>query len=111
MSSANEEDSVGLMIFRRNRTWQDMIRKYTIEVDGHDVGRISSGGTLSVAVSPGIHACRAKISWTGSPVISVKVLQGRPAVVWVTPGRTGSLENAASEDQYLAISVEESGGD
>ena len=92
-------DGNGLLrVTRPANEWRDFTRKYQVEVDGSEIGRLRRGGEVSVEVKAGTHAVRGVFDSTGSPSISVAVRAGETTVVRLRPG-------AANDDTPLRIEV------
>jgi hypothetical protein len=60
----------------------DLIRSYTMRVNGADVGTIGNGGTLEVKVAPGVTTIEAEIDWA----------KAKPLTVTTTPRQTTEIE-------------------
>ena len=97
--------SIANVTFHRRRTWQDYVRAYRIEVDGAIVGVIRSGGEFRLPIPPGVHRCRATISWTGSDYLEFEVGPGERLDILIQPGTGSPLQRARSTSGYLALRV------
>lgn len=53
----------------RKSEFKNALRKYTILVDGNDVGSIGNGKSLQIDIEPGMHTIQAKIDWCTSNTI------------------------------------------
>lgn len=74
------------IVVRRQRAfWQDVLRNYTVTVDGQDAGRISNGAELRIPVSPGTHTVQMKIDWCRSKPLAVNVETNRETVLECGP--------------------------
>jgi hypothetical protein len=56
---------------RRKAVWRDLLRAYTVTIDGKAVGKLSSGEEATFQLTSGPHEVRMKIDWAGSPGITV----------------------------------------
>ncbi|MEW1957231.1 hypothetical protein [Kineococcus sp. NPDC059986] len=69
------DDSVTIVV-HRPRGARDLLRAYTLVLDGEEVGRIRQGGRLEVSTTPGRHTIRATIDWSGSPEVAFTTAAG-----------------------------------
>ena len=51
--------------------YRDLLRAYTIEINGTKVGTINRGESHEFDVPPGQHEVRLKIDWCSSPAVTV----------------------------------------
>ncbi len=65
-----------LRLHRERSRWTDRFRKYIVEVDASDVGKIGNDSTATFELSPGEHRLRLRIDWTGSKTISFRAEPG-----------------------------------
>src|SRR5690349_4823723 len=63
----------------------DRARAYQILVDGAVKGTVRCGRELSVALPPGRHVVRARLSWTGSDDVPIHVGPGQTVRLRVEP--------------------------
>jgi hypothetical protein len=98
------------IVVERPITARDRLRKYVIEVDGVDAGRLASGETQTFSVTPGEHKVRARISWTGSREVSVDLAQGSVVYLMVTPAAGNPMETALTHSGYLDLTVRKQRG-
>jgi hypothetical protein len=61
------------LILTRPRQYVDMLRRYTIIVDGHRRATIRRGQTISLDLPPGRHQVVAKIDWCRSNPVEIEV--------------------------------------
>ena len=81
-----------LIISRPSGTWRDKLRAYQLTVDGAQAGRIRSGETLDLPISPGRHWAEARIDWSGSRRLEFEAAAGAAVRLKVEPN--GNLLNA-----------------
>jgi hypothetical protein len=65
--------------------WPRSARAYEILVDGAVRGTVRSGGSLALAVPPGRHTVRARLSWTGSDDLPIHLGSGGTVRLRVEP--------------------------
>jgi hypothetical protein len=94
-----------IRILRPANAWRDFTRKYRVEVDGGEVGRLRRGGDVSVRVPAGAHTVRGVIDWTGSPAITVAVRPGQTTLVRLLPSDANAREAIKADDTYLRIEI------
>jgi hypothetical protein len=60
------------------RPWQfrDVARRYSVVVDGVQVGRLWAMQTVRVRLEPGVHTVQVRIDMTGSPVYEARIAEG-----------------------------------
>lgn len=59
-------------IERRHSYYRDLLRAYTVEIDGKNVGRLKRGESATFYLAPGDgHAVRLTIDWCASPLMIV----------------------------------------
>lgn len=61
--------------FKRPRQYADMLRAYSVVIDGVVVGTLRRGEELQRTVSPGRHEFQAKIDWCSSPCFESEVFE------------------------------------
>jgi hypothetical protein len=66
MDSQAPSDGLGTITIVRRTVWQDLVRTYTVFVDGEPVGRARAFQTVSFSVSPGPHRVRLAMPTTGT---------------------------------------------
>jgi hypothetical protein len=64
---------------------RDRLRAYIVLVDGTEIARIRLGETHDLSVSPGRHAVKIKIDWTGSEPLTVSLSSGEVAQLLCEP--------------------------
>jgi hypothetical protein len=64
---------VGSVTIERERGfWRDLLRAYTVEIDGRDVGSLKRGETATFELASGDgHAVRLTIDWCSSRLLVV----------------------------------------
>ena len=93
-----------LVVHRPRGGWRDLLRAYVVEVDGVERARIRRGGRVELEAPAGDHLVRARIDWTGSPELPVRVPAGGTVEVEVTPGGNAfQMHHVATEHAYLAL--------
>lgn len=97
------------LVFRRDFTYQDALRKYRIKVDGRVVGHLSAGSTLEVDVPAGRHTCQARISWTGSREVEVTVPESDRVEVLVDPAPGDPISKTFSLTKWLVLRPQQEG--
>jgi hypothetical protein len=100
--------ATGTVIVHRPRGgWRDFLRAYRVQLDGVDRGKVRRGETLTLAVEPGQHWLRARIDWTGSPDVSLAVVEGSVHECLVEPGGSAftALSQVFGRADYLRLSV------
>lgn len=65
-----------LIVEREQSTKHDPIRRYRVQVDDQEVGRLRHGERCEVQLAPGRHEVQVRIDWTGSPVRMIDVRDG-----------------------------------
>ena len=100
-------ESGASVVFYRPARWRDLVRKYSLILDGQLCAELRRGQEATVRVAPGRHVAQARISWTGSPEVGFDVQPRQTVRLIVEPGREGSLvDQAMSDDRYLSLFVE-----
>ena len=82
-------DEVATSLIRITRApggWRDLLRAYSILLDGRHVGRIRRGQTKEVAVEPGEHSVQLKCDWCGSQRRVVRLGAAETAEFSCRPG-------------------------
>lgn len=64
------------MYFERRSRKGDVLRSYTVVIDGHKVGRLRLGQSELFSVDPGRHSVQVKIDRFASPAVEVEVHEG-----------------------------------
>ena len=85
---------------------RDLLRAYTVMIDGRAVGKVRRGGTGDFAVPVGEHRLRMKIDWTGSTELSVSVQDGVTAEFSCAPSGgifDGLRKMVADRDSYIDL--------
>lgn len=83
-----------LRITRPANAWRDFARKFIVEVDGGEVGRLRRGGDLRLELPAGIHTVRGVFGSASSPAIRVPLASGGTTLVKLRPSvgeATGKL--------------------
>ena len=99
----------GTLVITRPRQIADMMRRYRIILDGHEVGAIRRGEELRLDVPAGEHDVVARIDWTSSSPLRVRVDGGRETEIEVGSNVSGWRLLAASyfitfgASQYLYL--------
>lgn len=75
-----------LIISRPRNVDVDLLRSYTLVLDGSRCERIKRGETVAIDVDPGRHTVKARVDWTGSPEREVNVAPGTVTRLWIGPG-------------------------
>ena len=96
-----------LTIARQKGGWRDRWRAYTIEINGHPVGKVKMGETTMVTLEPGMHDVRLTIDWCSSRTLTVSGDENR--VLHCAPG--GGAISALSDivldtEHYIALASE-----
>lgn len=60
-----------LRLYREKVAWADLLRAYTLLVDGAARGEVKQGETLEIELPPGEHRVQMKIDWATSPELVV----------------------------------------
>ena len=63
-----EPSGAKVVVSRSTSGSRDRLRRYTVLVDGVEVGRVKRGETVSTTVGPGPHTLGIVIDWTSSEV-------------------------------------------
>ena len=66
-------------IERLHTRWKDRLRRYTVILDGTEVGKLRNGEAIELAVAPGLHHLLIKIEFVGSDPIQFAVASGEEA--------------------------------
>jgi hypothetical protein len=85
---------------------RDLLRGYTVLIDGQAVGKLRRGSTRDFALAPGDHRVRAKIDWTGSEELVVSLHAGEVIELECKPsgGPMRSFRQIQRDgDQYLVL--------
>ena len=72
-------------VLRPRGGWRDRLRRYRIQVDGAEVGRLGRGGRIVVPVAPGRHEVRVRIDWAGSRPLTADLVSREVATFEATP--------------------------
>ena len=80
---------------------RDLLRAYTVLVDGASVGKVRRGESVETAVEPGAHTVQVKIDWEGSGEWGVTLASGEAAEFVCKPGR--ALPIASSPEFYIDL--------
>jgi hypothetical protein len=83
-----------LRIIRPANAWRDFTRKFTVEVDGDEVGRLRRGGFVQLELPAGIHTVRGVFGDASSPALRVPLGSGDTVRVNLLPSvgeKTGTL--------------------
>jgi hypothetical protein len=65
------------IILTRSKTYNAMLRKAAILVDGVKVGELGNGETLEFDVQPGAHEVRARMDWVHSAPLALNAVYGQ----------------------------------
>ncbi|KAE8763606.1 hypothetical protein [Georgenia thermotolerans] len=104
MTTYQAPPSGRLVVHRPRGGWRDLLRAYVVEVDGVERGKVRRGERLELEVPAGDRRVRARIDWTGSPELPVRVPAGGAVEVEVTPGGNAfQVHHVATEQSYLAL--------
>lgn len=68
------------LTIRRDRGWADKLRKYSILLDGLEVGLLAEGEEIVVPIAEGPHTLEARIDWCGSPLFRFEAKAAHPVV-------------------------------
>jgi hypothetical protein len=79
----------------------DLLRRYTVILDGNSVGRVKRGESITIDTAPGHHDLHLKIDWARSPSLELDLADGQQrdvrcwpnakplaALYWITVGRS-----------------------
>ena len=66
-----------MIILTRDSGCVDLLRSYTVLLDGKAVGSVRNGGRIELDAVPGHHTLRMKIDWCGSESVEFEYL-GEP---------------------------------
>ena len=66
---------------RRDKGYADKIRKYSILLDGSEIGQLAEGTVLRQDISEGPHVVEARIDWCGSQPLEFDAVAGDQVVV------------------------------
>lgn len=64
---------------------QDIIRDYTVLLDGREVARVANGAETEVSVEPGKYSVQMKIDWCRSLALDVHVDSGETVTLLCGP--------------------------
>jgi hypothetical protein len=85
---------------------RDRMRAYILELDGAPCAKIKPGEEHVVDVPPGVHTARARIDWSGSPMIEFVVQPGESARIQVEPAGTAiEFWQAFSRTRYIRLTL------
>lgn len=108
MTASGGEAAATIIVRRPAPLWRDGLRRYRIQVDGEEIGKVRGGDEVAVTVAPGRHSIRARIDWTGSPDVDVDVAAGEHVVLTVEPaGSSLRLDQVFGSDRYLTLKRED----
>lgn len=82
-----------LVISRQRARWQDLMRDYSVLVDGNEVAKLENGAETTITLEPGSHRVRIDIDWCHSPELQVSL----------APGETVHLECGPNANPFLVI--------
>jgi hypothetical protein len=66
--------------------WRDLLRSYTVWLDGQMVGKISRGKTLVFSVPPGEHGLQLTVDWCSSALQVIRLADAQTADFYCRPG-------------------------
>jgi hypothetical protein len=77
----------GRIMLYRSGSWREGAQLYRVWIDGRRVGVLSSNGSISVDVEPGLHTICARTIWFRGCKDTVTVRDGERKWIYVTtPG-------------------------
>jgi hypothetical protein len=94
-----------LVVVRPPTQMRDRLRAYRIEVDGVSRGEMRPASMLRIELGPGTHRVRARIDWTGSPPMEVRIARGSTVQLRVEPAGNvlQTFTQAFGRDRYLRL--------
>lgn len=95
-----------LIVERPKGGWQDLLRSYTIRVDGSKIGSLRRGQSVTLELPAGSHVVDARIDWSGSPELTVEIEPNDTSTVRVEPSGNAlrAPARAGGRDTWLQIS-------
>ncbi|QGX08797.1 hypothetical protein EEW87_17485 (plasmid) [Janibacter melonis] len=90
-----------IRVTRSNEWWANRLRKFSILINGREVGKVSRGETVEFEIPPGQFDIQAKIDWTGSDLIKGDADDGEVRSFTVSNGDT--LGGLFRTDRYLSL--------
>jgi hypothetical protein len=76
-------DSQAVLEIARTSQWANRLRRYSILVDGSEVGTVRNGETVKIPVDPGQRIVQVKLDWCRSESLTVAVKPGQSCVLEV----------------------------
>jgi hypothetical protein len=90
-----------IRVERQARGWADLLRRYTVVLDGTEVGRIKRGESITLEADPGHHELHLRIDWARSPSLELNLAEDQQLTIrcwskanplawpyWITLGRS-----------------------
>jgi len=74
-----------IVVRREKSNLQDIIRDYTILLNGKEVARVANGAETEFSVEPGKHTVQLKIDWCKSLALDVHVETGKTETLLCGP--------------------------
>lgn len=93
--------SVIIRVTRSNEWWANRLRKYSILINGREVGKVARGQAVEFEIPPGHFDIQAKIDWTGSELVRGEAVDGE--VRSFTVGNGDTLGGLFRTDKYLSL--------
>ncbi|MDT4911686.1 MAG: hypothetical protein QOC66_814 [Pseudonocardiales bacterium] len=73
----------GRITLYRSGSWREGAQRYRVWIDGRRVGVLSSDGSLSVEVEPGVHTVCARTRWFRGGMNTVTVAEDERKWIYV----------------------------
>lgn len=93
--------SASVRVTRSNESWANRLRKYSIHINGREVGKVARGETVEFEIPSGHFDIQAKIDWTGSELIKGEAADDEIRSFTVSNGDT--LGGLFRTDRYLSL--------
>jgi hypothetical protein len=93
-----------LVVSRSQDGNRDRFRRYTVLVDGAEIGRLKRGETVTTDLAPGVHTLTITIDWTKSEITFDVHERGGACFIIGPAGRARDGErDLASGAQWVSI--------
>jgi hypothetical protein len=67
-----------MMTVTRDSGYADVVRAYSVLLDGKKIGEIRNGETKKFSIEPGAHTMSFKIDWCGSKTLDFTAVEDQP---------------------------------
>jgi hypothetical protein len=94
---------VSTLRVRRLPDGAGILRRISIEVDGHTALRVGHDKTVELEVEPGQHSVQARMDWHSSPVLNVTVMADETTDVQVSYSFTAITKLFKRTDEAIDI--------